>query len=414
MTAIGRGAFRLAGHRLQIPRPRLLEVALLLPMAMPAYVCGYAYTWLLDVAGPVQTALRDDTGLRWGQYWFPEIRSLPGAALMLAMVLYPYVYLLCRSAFQQQSVCLIEASRTLGHSLTDCFFRLALPMARPAIVGGVALALMETLADFGTVQHFAVRTFTTGHLRGLVRPRRPRRRQPACRLPDGGGGAAAGAGARSRAAAGASTRPPIASRRARPVPLHGWKAARRCRPAPCRWRSASWCRPAPLLALMLQVGDPLSPARFLPFARNSMLLAALAAGLAVLLAGFSPGRRGCSPRPAQRAGAADRRAWLCDPRLGHRGRHAGAARPVRQCAGWLDAGASGRSRPGCCCRAGCRAGLRLSGALPRGGALGGGIRPGPGQALLRHAARVLGASPGAAVCGSSCRWPAAACSPPSC
>jgi iron(III) transport system permease protein len=146
----------------RFPGSRALDVALLLPMAMPAYVCAYAYTWLLDVAGPAQTALRDLTGLRWGQYWFPEIRSLPGAAVVLAMVLYPYVYLLCRGAFQQQSVCLVEASRTLGHSLPRCFLRLALPLARPAIVGGVALALMETLADFGTVQHFGVSTFTTG------------------------------------------------------------------------------------------------------------------------------------------------------------------------------------------------------------------------------------------------------------
>ena len=103
--------------------------ASVLPMAMPAYVCAYAYTWLLDVAGPVQTAFRSLTGLRWGQYWFPEIRSLPGAAVVLAMVLYPYVYLLCRGAFQQQSVCLVEASRTLGHSLPRCFLRLALPLA---------------------------------------------------------------------------------------------------------------------------------------------------------------------------------------------------------------------------------------------------------------------------------------------
>ena len=146
----------------RFPGSRVLDFALLLPMAMPAYVCAYAYTWLLDVAGPAQTSLRDLTGLRWGQYWFLEIRSLPGAAVVLAMVLYPYVFLLCRGAFQQQSVCLVEASRTLGYSLPRCFLRLALPLARPAIIGGVALALMETLADFGTVQFFAVRTFTTG------------------------------------------------------------------------------------------------------------------------------------------------------------------------------------------------------------------------------------------------------------
>ncbi|WP_376089021.1 ABC transporter permease [Roseomonas sp. CCTCC AB2023176] len=146
----------------RFPGRRVLEVALLLPMAMPAYVCGYTYTWLLDVAGPAQTLFRDVTGLQWGQYPFPEIRSLPGAAVVLAMVLYPYVYLLCRAAFMQQSVCLLEVSRTLGHGLPRTFLHVALPLARPALAGGVALVLMETLADFGTVQHFAVRTFTTG------------------------------------------------------------------------------------------------------------------------------------------------------------------------------------------------------------------------------------------------------------
>ncbi len=141
---------------------RLLEVALLLPLAMPAYLNGYVYTWLFDVAGPVQQAFRDATGLRYGQYWAPEIRSLPGAALMLAMVLYPYVYLMCRAAFLQQSVCLLEASRTLGHGLSRTFLHVALPLARPALAAGIALVLMEVLADFGTVHHFGVRTFTTG------------------------------------------------------------------------------------------------------------------------------------------------------------------------------------------------------------------------------------------------------------
>ena len=103
---------------------------LLLPLAIPAYLNGYVYTWLLDVAGPVQTTFRDLTGLRFGQYWMPEIRSLPGAAVMLAMVLYPYVYLLCRAAFLQQSVCLLEASRTLGHGLVRTFLHVALPLAR--------------------------------------------------------------------------------------------------------------------------------------------------------------------------------------------------------------------------------------------------------------------------------------------
>ena len=189
-------------------------------------------------------ALRGATGLRWGQYWFPEIRSLPGAALMLGMVLYPYVYLLCRSAFQQQSVCLVEASRTLGHSLPGCFLRLALPMARPAIVGGVALALMETLADFGTVQHFGRPHLHHRPLRGLVRPRRPRRRQPARRLPDGAGGAAAAgrASLARRPALPSHHQPPAAA-----APGARCTAGRRRRPsppAPCRSRSASWSRPA--------------------------------------------------------------------------------------------------------------------------------------------------------------------------
>ena len=93
-------------------------------------------------------------------YWFPEIRSLGGAIAMLTLVLYPYVYLLARSAFLQQSVCVLEASRTLGRSPWHGFFTVALPLARPAIVAGVSLALMETLNDFGVVDFFAVQTFT--------------------------------------------------------------------------------------------------------------------------------------------------------------------------------------------------------------------------------------------------------------
>src|SRR5690606_4645375 len=116
----------------------------------------------LQFAGPVQSLLRDVTG--WGarDYWFPEIRSPGGAIAMLILVLYPYVYLLTRAAFLEQSVCALEVSRTLGCTPWSSFFRVALPLARPAIVAGVALALMETLSDFGTVSYFGVPTFTTG------------------------------------------------------------------------------------------------------------------------------------------------------------------------------------------------------------------------------------------------------------
>ncbi|MDB5375407.1 MAG: iron transporter permease, partial [Belnapia sp.] len=283
----------------RFPGHRMLEVALLLPMAMPAYVCGYAYTWLMDVAGPVQTALRNATGLRWGQYWFPEIRSLPGAALMLGMVLYPYVYLLCRSAFQQQSVGLIEASRTLGHSLTGCFFRLALPMARPAIVAGVALALMETLADFGTVQHFAVRTFTTGLYEAWfgLGDRGAASQLAACLM-----GLVALLLLAEQLSRGGRRFHPTTNRQPplRPVPLAGWRAAAAF--AACALPvTLGFLVPAGvLLALMIEVGDPLSPARFLPFARNSLLLAGLAALFAVALAGLLAWAARLYPRPTQR------------------------------------------------------------------------------------------------------------------
>ncbi|EDM69738.1 binding-protein-dependent transport systems inner membrane component [Roseobacter sp. AzwK-3b] len=146
----------------RFPGSRWLEVALALPLAFPAYVLAYAYTSLLDHPGPVQTLLREVTG--WGprEYWFPEIRSLGGAALMLTIVLYPYVYLLARASFKQQSSNAFLVARTLGRSPFRAFLRVALPMARPAIAGGALLAVMETIADYGTVAFFNVQTFATG------------------------------------------------------------------------------------------------------------------------------------------------------------------------------------------------------------------------------------------------------------
>ncbi|BDX03875.1 iron(III) ABC transporter permease [Marinomonas pontica] len=142
-----------------------LSWALLLPMAVPAYIIAYTYTGVMDFAGPVQTFIRELTGWRYGEYWFFEIRSLGGAITMLTLVLYPYVYLMSRAAFLEQSENTLEVSRTLGYSGRAVFFKLALPLARPAIITGLTLALMETLADYGTVQYFSVNTFTTGILR---------------------------------------------------------------------------------------------------------------------------------------------------------------------------------------------------------------------------------------------------------
>lgn len=142
---------------------RWLEWALLLPLAAPAYLLAYAYTNMLDYFGPVQSGLRSVFGWTSVQdYWFPEIRSLWGAGVMLLLVLYPYVYLLARVAFLEQSVCTVEASRSLGCNPWQSFFTVALPLARPAIMAGLALALMETLNDLGTVEYFGVNTFTTG------------------------------------------------------------------------------------------------------------------------------------------------------------------------------------------------------------------------------------------------------------
>lgn len=144
---------------------RYLQWLLLLPLAMPAYIIAYTYTGMLDFAGPVQSQLRAWFGWSYGDYWFPEIRSLGGAILMLALVLYPYVYMLARNAFAEQSASLLEASRTLGMTPRQHFWRVALPLARPAILTGMALAMMEAFADYGTVQYFGVPTFTTGIFR---------------------------------------------------------------------------------------------------------------------------------------------------------------------------------------------------------------------------------------------------------
>ncbi|HAH09495.1 MAG TPA: iron ABC transporter permease [Alphaproteobacteria bacterium] len=140
----------------------ILEVLLALPLAMPAYVMAYALAHTLQYSGPVQSELREAFG--WGpqDYWFPNVRSVPGAAMMLIFTLYPYVYLLARASFIEQSVCALEVGRSLGRGPVRLFWDVALPLARPAILAGAGLAVMETLADYGTVDYLGVQTFTTG------------------------------------------------------------------------------------------------------------------------------------------------------------------------------------------------------------------------------------------------------------
>jgi iron(III) transport system permease protein len=144
------------------PGRRFFEWALVLPLAVPAYVMAYTYTDLLQFVGPVQTWLRDMFGWQKGDYWFPDVRTTGGAVAMFTFVLYPYVYLLARTAFIERAGGMLEVGRTLGLSAWGSFFRISLPLARPAVAAGAALALMETLADYGTVAYFAVPTFTTG------------------------------------------------------------------------------------------------------------------------------------------------------------------------------------------------------------------------------------------------------------
>ena len=145
----------------RFPGSRILQWALLLPLVMPTYIIGYAYADLLTFAGPLQSALRTTMGWSRGDYWFPEFGSPQGVALLFTLVLYPYVYLAARAAFLAQSQSLLEASRILGNGPWRTFLRIGLPLARPAIAAGTALALLETLADFGTVQYYGIHTFTT-------------------------------------------------------------------------------------------------------------------------------------------------------------------------------------------------------------------------------------------------------------
>lgn len=151
--------------RYQFPLRSFLQWALLLPMAMPGYIIAYTYTGILDFSGPVQSFIRDTFSLRYGQYYFPDIQSLPGAILMLSLVLFPYVYLLGLGAFKAQSTSLYFASRSMGLNHWQYFQKVALPLARPALFTGTALTMMEAFADFGTVQYFGIPTFTTGIFR---------------------------------------------------------------------------------------------------------------------------------------------------------------------------------------------------------------------------------------------------------
>jgi iron(III) transport system permease protein len=161
-AAVGTGAAWLTSMY-RFPGRNWLDIALLFPLAIPAYVGAYAVVDFLQYAGPLQSGLRQVMGWQTARdYWFPEVRSIWLATVVLAAALYPYVYLLARAAFREQSGCSYEVARALGCGPWGLFWRVGLPLARPAVAAGVALALMETVADYGTVSYFNVQTLTTG------------------------------------------------------------------------------------------------------------------------------------------------------------------------------------------------------------------------------------------------------------
>ena len=260
----------------RFPARDVLEWALLLPLAMPAYVMAYAYTDWLQFTGAVQTTLRNLTGWQARDYWFPDVRSLPGAAVVLSFALYPYVYIVARTAFHDLSRSAIEAGRLAGYGAFGAFARVAVPLARPAIAAGTALALMETLADFGTVSYFGIEVFTTGIFKAWLSmgDTVAAAQLSACLL-----GFVAVLLALERANRGRAAYHGPAPRRARPHALHGAKAllAFVACAAPAVF---GFALPALLLG-WLAWGETMSAARLGMLLADSFTIAALTAFVAV-------------------------------------------------------------------------------------------------------------------------------------
>lgn len=282
VVGIGVGtAWLVAAH--DFPGRRFFAWALVLPLAMPAYVMAYVYTDFLQFSGPLQSAWRELAGGPPGAFRLPEVRSLGGAIVMFVFVFYPYVYVLARPAFAEHAVSLREAAQALGAGPWRVFARVALPLARPAVVAGATLALMETLADYGTVSYFGVNTFTTGIYRTWFA------------LGDRIAAAQLSAGlfacvalllvgerlSRGRARFDTPGGRPGAARVPRLRGVAAGGAVFACALPLC----IGFVLPAGLLfRLALAEGDAQFGTRFLLLARNSLLLAVLTALLAVLLA----------------------------------------------------------------------------------------------------------------------------------
>ena len=267
----------------EFPLRRLLEFALVLPLAMPAYILAYAYTDLLQVTGPVQGALRDATGWTVRDYWFPEVRSLGGAIFVLSAALYPYVYLIARAAFLEQSTSAVEVSRTLGLSRLGAFLRIAAPMARPAIVAGTMLVAMETLADFGAVKYFDLEVFTTGIYRAWFAYGNPAAAAQLASLLLVAVFAVVLAEQASRGAR-RYAQPGAASREIRPWRLGGVRGAIATTICALPVLFGFALPAAVLVQMSLAVTEEASATRMASLAANTTMLAVIAATLAVALA----------------------------------------------------------------------------------------------------------------------------------
>ena len=265
------------------PGRRVFEWALVLPLAVPTYVMAYTYTDLLQFVGPVQTWLRAAFALTPGSYWFPDIRTLGGAVVIFTFVLYPYVYLLARSTFLERATGMLDVGRSLGLGPWRRFYSIALPLARPAIAAGAALALMETLADYGAVSYFGVQTFTTGIYRAWFSLGD---RQAAAQL------AAALLGfvalllllerlSRGRARFDAAGSRNLAHSH---VPLRGLRAAGALLVCLVPLGAGFLLPAGVLLHMAISSGDAQFGERFFELARNSFVLASLTAVLAVAIA----------------------------------------------------------------------------------------------------------------------------------
>lgn len=268
---------------LDFPGRRWFEWALILPLAMPSYVMAYVYTDFLQVSGPLQSALREATGWTVRDFRLPEIRSLGGAILIFSFILFPYVYLIVRTTFLERAAGMNEAARALGLGPWRAFFRVSLPLARPAIVAGVSLALMETLADFGAVAYFGLNTFTTGIYRAWFS------------LGDRTAAAQLSAllltfiivtllieqASRGHARFHHVARQAVAPARLR---VHGTRAALATLACTLPLLLGFLLPAALLLHMTVREGDAQFGTRFLRLAQNSLTLAALAALLAVALA----------------------------------------------------------------------------------------------------------------------------------